>query len=63
MAGSPASKLQMHKYQAISANQISTREIKARAAERGLWILDGKSIDPTDYGGSVLSNSGVHGDY
>jgi len=59
MGGSPANVLQTNRYQAISAKELSTREIKARAAERGLWVLDGEIIDPTDYGGSVLSNSGA----
>jgi len=59
MAGSPANVLQTNNYQAISAKELSTREIRARAAERGLWVLDGETIDPTDYGGSALSNSGA----
>jgi chitinase len=61
MAGSAANTLKTIKYQAISANKLSTREIKARAAERELWILDGEPIDPKEYGGSVLSNSGAMG--
>jgi len=54
IGGSPSNVVEAGRYEGISARSLGKRDLASRELEKGLWIIDGKQINPRDFGGPQI---------